>query len=153
MQAWHKIPTWLPGEKPQKEPSKLTRHYGILHARLQPWSGNKAKCNWKNRATLFRDRGIDNCDWRFTNKLYSTHSESRATEPHSEPALRLCRWINRGIRTRERTHRSMRKAQDYTWITHVFVGSWIKNERWQISQLFIPEPITSGKSYSISIIL
>jgi hypothetical protein len=38
-------------------------------------------------------------------------------------------------------------------ITHVFVGSWIKNERWQISQLFIPEPITSGKSYSISIIL
>ena len=38
-------------------------------------------------------------------------------------------------------------------ITHVFVGSWIKNERWQISQLFIPEPITSGKSYSNSIIL
>ena len=37
--------------------------------------------------------------------------------------------------------------------THVFVEIWIENERWQISQPFVPEPSTSGKSYSISIIL
>jgi hypothetical protein len=125
MQAWYqlseagterKIPARLPGEEPQKEPSKLTRRYGILHVRIPPRSGNKAKCNWKNQAIVFRDGIIDNCDWRITNKLHSTRSESRATEPHSEPAMQLCRWINRGIRTRERTHRSMRKAQEYTCI-------------------------------------
>ena len=37
--------------------------------------------------------------------------------------------------------------------TQVFVEIWIEHERWQISHRLFPEPITSGKSNSISIIL
>ena len=124
--------------------------YDILHVRIPPRSGNKAKCNWKNMAIVFRDGSIDNCDWRISNKLHSTHSESRATEPHSEPAMRLCRWINRGIRTRKRTRRSMRKAQEYTKCIR-----WRYHRAWALtnSHLIFPEPITSGKSCSISKIL
>ena len=93
MQAWYqlseagterKIPARLPGEEPQKEPSKLTRRYGILHARLPPRSGKKAECNWKKQAMLLRERGSDICDWRIINELHFTLTESRAYESHSE---------------------------------------------------------------------
>jgi hypothetical protein len=49
-------------QKAAKGTFQIDPAYDILHVRIPPRSGNKAKCNWKNMAIVFRDGSIDNCD-------------------------------------------------------------------------------------------
>ena len=68
-------------------------------------------CNMMNPAMIFRERCNDICDWRNTNNCTLLMLNREPMNLIRNPAMRLRRWISRGIQTGKGSHRTLRKAQ------------------------------------------